>query len=1220
MSLVFMLTGLLLRVIAFFKAINMLRKKRDWRLITLSVIILITVINMVIHRGATLSNYDAIPVGFSFSSFLYGVAFLVAVNLHERVLKAYSQQKRKLSDHVNLFEQFAYSAPLACFIFQDQKIVFANHAATTLTGFTHKELLALEPHLIAAPDSQDYLVNLNTNDDEITSIEISLELAHKMGDTRWGLASFGSAAYNGKPATVGTILDVTKQKTAEQEIQKAEERIRIATNASNTVVWDVDLTTETSSLVVPVSLENEYDFIEGISREEILRCVYEPDLPGMEKIIEASYHEKTGFNIDYRRYNKAGELRWWHLQGKAQFNNEGKPVRLSGTSRCIHEQKIAEEAVQENEARLRIATEIAGIQVWEWEIGSEEVNHIENGDDNACKQVTGYADFVERLHPDHRERVIASVTNAITNGVRYEEEFLLRDNNGEYFWQLSVGQILYNENGEPAQMIGAALDTTERRQKEELIRFQADLLDKIGQNIVSQNKKGELTYLNKAAQKAFGIDQTGGGNVDISNLLPDNKRIKGHPGVIDTLQQGEQWIGEITAHTLYGTSFPIFLSASPLFDEQGEYDGFVAISTDMSAYKEIQVALQDSEERLRLALDAASLVVWDVDLTSGNVVHSIPSSINAIEAKKFNSMQTILSSFHPGDQEKASFQVMQCIEKNKPLYIEHRFIDEHGAFDWWQTSGKMYNDHDGNPTRMIGTSQMITIRKEAELQLQQRMNQLQAIYNIADAVNKGESLDSIYLTAADGTKKAIGANRIAILILNPETEEIEFAFHDGLSATYREAMMDHCPWNGTEKERLTVCVSEGDLNSELGPLAPYAAEEGILSLGAFPLMHKDNLLGKFMIFFDDTAEVPLTDRQFVSRMANHVTLAIVKYRNEETLKARTIELQTIADTIPDAIFRIGDDLNMKFANKTVLQSSNMTMEEFTRLDAYSFGCPPDLNKEWISTIKKVIKEKRAYELDFQIEDPADGTKHFQALLAPESTTETQVGSALAVIRDITEERQLQQTIIDISARQQRNIGQDLHDELGQLLTGIGFKIAGLQRDLDELNDDCAEQNRDISQLVEKAISQTRMLAEGLNPVTLEVHGIRAGLEKLALNTENTFGVSCPFTCDEDFNIEDEETAVQLYRIGQEAINNAVKHASPTQIEISLKQTNGKAELVVEDDGNGFTHALSESDGHGLRIMNYRARVIGAVFSIDTVPKKGTTVRCTFKNNTIVQQK
>lgn len=1218
MSLVFMISGLLLRLTAFLKAVNMLRTKRDWRLITLAVIILITIINLVIYRGTTLSNYDAIPIGFSFSSFLYGVAFLVAVNLYERVMKAYSQQKRALSDHVNLFEQFAYSAPLACFIFQDNKIVFTNHAATTLTGFTHDELLALPPHRIAAQTSQQYLLNLEAKEGDITSVEISLQLAHKAGEKRWGLASFGSAVYNGKPATVGTILDVTKQKTAEQEIQQAEERIRIATNASNTVVWDIDLTTLTSSFVVPESLKQEYDFIPSTGREAILQTVYEHDLPEMEKIITASYDEQTGFDIEYRRYNKAGELRWWYLQGKAQFDDKGEPVRLSGTSRCIHEQKIAEDAVVENEARLRIATEIAGIQVWEWEIGSQAVNHAENREDNACKQVTDYTDFVDRIHPDHKERVLASINKSLTEGVRYEEEFLLRDDQGDYFWQLSVGQIFHDANGNPAQMIGAALDTTERRHKEDLIRFQADLLDKIGQNIVSQNKHGELTYLNKAAQKAFGINQSDGNNVDISNLLPDNKRIKGHPSIIAALQDGKQWIGEITAHTLYGTSFPIFLSVSPLFDEHDEYDGFIAISTDMSAYKEIQDALQDSEERLRLALDAASLVVWDVDLVSGDVVHTIPSSVNVADAAKFNSMPSILSSFHPDDQEKASFQVMQCIEKNKPLYMEHRFMDTQGTFDWWQTSGKLYKDHNGNPTRMVGTSQMISIRKEAELQLQQRMNQLQAIYNIADAVNKGETLDSIYLTTADGTKKAIGANRIAILVINPETEEVEFAFHDGLSATYREAMMDHCTWKGTEKEHLAICVSEDNLDTELGPLAPYAAEEGIMSLGAFPLLHKDKLLGKFMIFFDHVTEVPLADRHFVAKMASHVTLAIVKSRNEEILKARTIELQTIADTIPDAIFRIGDDLNMKFANKAVLESSNMTLEEFTRLNAYAFGCPPDLNKEWVSTIKKVIKEKRAYELDFQIEDPTHGTKHFQALLAPESTTEEQVGSALAVIRDITQERQLQQTIIDISARQQRSIGQDLHDELGQLLTGIGFKIAGLQRDLDELNDDCAAQNRDISKLVEQAISQTRMLAEGLNPVTLEVHGIRAGLEKLALNTENTFGVSCPFTCDDHFIIDDEETAVQLYRIGQEAINNAVKHASPTQIEISLKQTNGKAELVVEDNGKGFTHALSESDGHGLRIMNYRARVIGAAFSIDTVPQQGTTVRCSFKNKRLRQ--
>ncbi|MFK7848873.1 MAG: PAS domain S-box protein [Rhodothermales bacterium] len=1333
MSLALVLTGIVLRLIALYQAANMLRHKKDWRFFILSAIILASLVNMFYWNGLTIQKYIGFPLTVSITSFLYGVVFVVATNINKHYIAALEENRRTLSDHVNLFEQFAYSAPLACFIFQQERIVFSNQAASILTGYSASELRAMAPHTIAHKNSKDYLINLESTDEDITSFEISMELTTKSGEQRWGLATLGSAVYNGKPATVGTILDVTQHKNDEQEILEAEKRIRIATNASNTVIWDVDLITEKSKFVVPETLTEEYDFAEGQGKEELNQYVYEPDKELLEKTINQCIQNNAGFEIEYRRYNNAGEVKWWTLDGKAQRSPDGTPVRLSGTSRCIHDQKLAEETLKENEARFRLATEIAGIQVWEWAINSNEVRHDNEQTTSACGQVTGFDDFIRRVHPDHKKRIKESIEQVLTQGVRYEEEFPLLSNQGEYRWQLSVGQLLYDDQGAPQQMIGAAIDTTDRHSKDELIRFQADLLNRIGQSVVAQNKNGELTYLNKAAEEAFGIAYQESAAIDISSLMPTEKRIQGKKEIIDTLKAGKQWAGEITAHTLYGTNFPIFLSASPLYDEKGEYDGFVGISTDLSAYKEIQEALHESEERLRLAIDAANLVVWDLNLDTGKVVHTIPSSIKDGAAERFNSLQSIQESFHPDDQERTSFQLKQCIEKQKPFDMEHRFMNEDNSFDWWQSRAKLYDDNAGNPRRMIGTSQMITLRKEAEIQLQHRIHQLQAIYNIADASNRGENLNAIFLTAVDGAKNALHADRVAILTFD-ETEELKFAFADGLSQPLCDAILEHCPWQSKESSSAPIFAPNVENSTEFPDLKSPMLDAGIQSFAKFPLKYKDHILGKFVLYFDTPRTLSTSDQQLAIRIANHISLSIEKTKSEKALvtsqannkaifdalpdmffhvnkegvftdfkathghplilpreniigsnildmpdpdlaekaskmlqktvrtqtlqvleytleienetrffearfapagaenvlivirditdrnraqkalTARTLELQTIADTIPDSIFRIGKDLKMKFANKAVLEAANLTLEEFAGLDASAFGCPDSLHKKWTDTILEVIEKKKMVELNFDMEDPVLGTQHFHALLAPESTQNQQkVGSALAVLRNITEERRLQQTIIDISARQQRSIGQDLHDELGQLLTGIGFKIAGLQHDLDKIDQATADQNREISQLVEKAISQTRMLAEGLNPVTLEVHGLRAGLEKLAFNTENTFGVDCPFTCEDNFKVENEEIAVQLYRIGQEAINNAIKHGKPSRIAISLVQENGKAELLIKDDGTGFKISPKDSDGHGLRIMDYRARVIGAAFQIDSRPQKGTTVRCQFKN-------
>ncbi len=1334
MSLAFILTGILFRFVALYKSVASLRKKFDWRLSILAVSIVASLVNMVYWNGLTLSEYAEMPLTVNIISLCYGVVFLLAVDLSQHHLAAYRRKKQALTDHVNLFEQFAYSAPLACIIFQENKIVFSNYATSALTGYSASELKEIALHELADEQSKDYLLNLGSaTNDEITSSETSIRLLSKNGDTRWGLATFGSAIYNGKPAIVGTILDVTHHKNAEHAIQEAEERLRIAINASKTVVWDVDFNKEEFKFIVPENLSRIFNFEEGRGKEQLIKYIFEGDRERVERSLYESIANNEGFEAEYRRYNLKGELKWWRIDGRAQLDANGNPVRLTGTGRCIHQQKLAAEKVRENEARLRLATEVAGIQVWEWDVASHDVTHINGEEITTCEQLTGFEDFIKRVHPDHVDRVVTSVEQSIEQGSRYDEEFPLLGNDGQYWWQHSIGQLLYNEKGNPVQMIGAAIDTTDRHKKDELIHFQADLLDKIEQSVIVQNAAGEITFSNNAAKEAFGIEHEAGVPLDISDKIQPEHRIVNKTEIMDTLRKGKQWVGELTAHTSKGASFPIFLSASPLFNEKNEFEGFIGISSDMSAYKEIQQALESSEERLRLAIDAANLVVWDVDLNSGNVAYNLPSSIDISIAEKFKSIDAILTNCHRDDREQASFKLKQTMEKKKPFSMEHRFIEEDRSFEWWESSGKIYEDKAGNPARMIGTSQVITLRKEAELQLQERMHQLQAIYNVADAVNKSDTLEAIYLTAADGAKNGLGTDRVTVITFDEE-DKLNFEFSNGLSEEFIASAIEHCPWNSRESSNDIIHFADLSDIDGLDEMKAAFDRAGIRALASFPLKHKDQILGKFVVYYNEYRELSPSENQLATRIANHISLAIVKTTDERALKTseaknkamlnalpdivfninadgvftyykaheehkliiprdqiigsrfldvlppdlghlvqdrltttvktrttqmieysldldeqtrfyearfapsggdsvvvvirditnrrtieyalrnRTVELQTIADTIPDCIIRIGQDLKMKFANKATLKAVGLKLEEFVGNDATTFGCPPALHDKWISTINKALTKKKVRELEFDADHPAEGRQSFHVLFAPEILEDDTVESVLAVIRNVTEERRLQQTIIDISARQQRSIGQDLHDELGQLLTGIGFKIAGLQHDLNEINEECAIQTREISKLVEKAIGQTRTLAEGLNPVTLEVHGLRAGLQKLAINTENTFGVDCPFTCTEDFEIEDEEMAVQLYRIGQEAVNNAIKHGNATKIDIELVQINGKAELVVRDNGKGFTPTSAQTDGHGLRIMNYRARVIGAAFDINSKKNKGTVVRCKFTNN------
>jgi two-component system, LuxR family, sensor kinase FixL len=215
------------------------------------------------------------------------------------------------------------------------------------------------------------------------------------------------------------------------------------------------------------------------------------------------------------------------------------------------------------------------------------------------------------------------------------------------------------------------------------------------------------------------------------------------------------------------------------------------------------------------------------------------------------------------------------------------------------------------------------------------------------------------------------------------------------------------------------------------------------------------------------------------------------------------------------------------------------------------------------------------------------------------------------VRDITERKRLEQEILAISNREQRRIGQDLHDGLCQELAGIQLMAEVLEQDLKSKRD--SAQAGKIAESVRRAISHTRMLARGLSPVEVENNGLMSALLELAQSTAALFHIACSFECPTPVLVRDNAAATHLYRIAQEAINNAVKHGRARKIVIRLTVEGKTVRLRVEDDGGGFKEPPAGHHGMGLHIMKYRSEVVGAKLTVTPAPKRGTVVTCEFQS-------
>ena len=212
-------------------------------------------------------------------------------------------------------------------------------------------------------------------------------------------------------------------------------------------------------------------------------------------------------------------------------------------------------------------------------------------------------------------------------------------------------------------------------------------------------------------------------------------------------------------------------------------------------------------------------------------------------------------------------------------------------------------------------------------------------------------------------------------------------------------------------------------------------------------------------------------------------------------------------------------------------------------------------------------------------------------------------------REMIERKRLEKSILEISEREKGRIAQDLHDGLGQHLTGVAFLTKVLERKLMEKSAPDACDAAKIARLVNEAINQTRELARGLLPVQSGSKGLMSALQHLASEVEELFNISCLFRVEEDVLIRDIDLATHLYRIAQEAVTNAIKHGQSRQIAIGLSRRRDKILLSIQDDGVGFTDRLDNKEGMGIRTMNYRANMIGASLDIQKNPSGGTLVIC-----------
>lgn len=340
-----------------------------------------------------------------------------------------------------------------------------------------------------------------------------------------------------------------------------------------------------------------------------------------------------------------------------------------------------------------------------------------------------------------------------------------------------------------------------------------------------------------------------------------------------------------------------------------------------------------------------------------------------------------------------------------------------------------------------------------------------------------------------------------------------------------------------------------------------------------------------------------------------------RQRTEAILRGQKDILRSILNSMRDGVVVADGDGTIIafnpaaeeiFANNPV---GGDAMQWVSEVESFQLdGFDPQTDKS--SPLRLAVSGMLPGGVEIKLHKPDDADSRVLAVTSlPLLDHHRQPAGVVMVFADQTARRMLECQIAEASEREQRRIGQDLHDGVCQHLVGVAFAAGSLQDTLESrsLKAEAAAAG-EIANLINAGISEARNLAHGLYPAGLE-EGIELALRALATKTQDRTGIACVATFNGDKPQIDPVSEVHLYRIAQECVSNACRHGKPHAVEISMKNDERRLSLAVSDNGCGMDRSPPPGRGIGLSLIQYRANLMGGTLEIETKPGAGTRVIC-----------
>ena len=860
----------------------------------------------------------------------------------------------------------------------------------------------------------------------------------------------------------------------------------------------------------------------------------------------------THSDTEYRIRRRDGQWRWLHVRGVNRLADHRVRGVLLQVTDCT-DRRVAQLMLNQVQESLQLAVDGARIGFWEYTpdtsrfVASGEYHRLRGGEAYAAP--FSPSDYWASMHPDDvaaNRAELARVLDGATDA--WDCEYRLRSNHGGWTWVQQRGRVVaHDSDGRPARLAGILFDIDRRKRAEEALRESEDRF-----RLAVVASRGHVYEFDPVTQRVTRWR----GTAELIGLHPadlaptsDAWCDRVHPEDRERVRNPARWAPN--AAGVVEAYYRIRHANGRYIDV---WERAVRIpTTDPGDQRMLGIVVDVSAQRYaeRLLANAESVArvgSWELDLTTRHLRWS---------AETYVLHGVTPESFEPSEESYARFLTEQgrallwahnaaCIAEGGSYELDVQIVPATGRKIWVRIVA-MTEMVDGRASRLFGAIQDIDALKRRGVRLQRQ---------------------SHWLTLA------LATNALSTWRWYPDTDNF---------------VLDH-----RTEDYLKHLPARRPLPEWLALFAP-ADQQGMREA-----MQRCAVTG-------EPAELEcqfLVEQQWrrlairADRVISPDGVALIgTLRDVTAARASEQHLRTQAQVLAE----MGEGVCVAGADGRV-RLTNPAFDQMFRARGETLLGQPIAALLPLPDGADVIRDLEVIR--------SDGTRFFAAVTV---SPLAMAGEALRIyiVRDITDRKELQGELLETANREQRRIGSDLHDGLGQELTGIALLVRGLESRAQRGAPVPASELGEIVALVNQAIQSTRSLARGLSPVEIERGGLAYALRALASRARDLYSLDIRFQNRATGPITlDSATKTHLYRIAQEALTNAARHARAGRVVVRLRVLNDRVSLSIEDDGIGLDGTADA--GMGLKIMRYRAEIIGATLKVTAAKPSGTRILCTLQ--------